>query len=279
MAPVTTRAPGGHVQRSLARWTILVVIGIYVLLPLLAMVEFSTRGAGSSRTLAAWRAIGTNSDLLDAIVVSLELAVLTVAGMLVLLVPTMTWVQLRVPRLRRVVEFVCLLPLTIPAIVLVVGIAPIYAWVNYLFGNSPLTLTFVYIILVLPFAYRAIDAGLRSVDVVTLAEAARSLGSSWPRVLARIVIPNIRAAIMSASVISIALVLGEFTISSLLNFNTLQVVINLLGKRDAMVSVAVSLAALVFAFVLLLALAYAAPQRRESSPVVSEETRVEGSVQ
>jgi putative spermidine/putrescine transport system permease protein len=278
MASVTTRAPGGHAQRSMVRWTVLVVIGIYLLLPLFAMIEFSTRGADSSRTLAAWKAIGTNSDLLGSITVSLELAVLTVVGMLILLVPTMTWVQLRVPRMRRVVEFACLLPLTIPAIVLVVGIAPIYAWVNYLFGDSPLTLTFVYVVLVLPYAYRAIDAGLSSVDIVTLAEAARSLGSSWLRVLLRIVIPNIRGAIMSASVISVALVLGEFTISSLLNFNTLQVVINLLGKRDAAVSVAVSLAALVFAFVLLLVLAYVTPRRRESTSTdAGESAQLEGS--
>lgn len=276
MATVTPHAPGRHGQRSLVRWTVLVVIGLYLLLPLAAMVEFSTRGPGSGRTLDAWKAIGTNPDLLGAITVSLELAVLTVAGMLVLLVPTMTWVHLRVPRMRRVVEFACLLPLTIPAVVLVVGVAPIYAWVSYLFGDSPLTLTFIYIILVLPYAYRAIDAGLRSVDLVTLAEAARSLGSSWPRVLVRIVVPNIRAAIMSASVISVALVLGEFTISSLLNFNTLQVVINLLGKRDATVSVAVSLAALMFAFILLLVLAYAAPGRRGTPAAGTEESRVEG---
>ncbi|MGZ4617072.1 MAG: ABC transporter permease [Actinomycetes bacterium] len=274
MAPVTPRAPGRHMQRSLVRWTVLVLIGMYLLLPLAAMLEFSTRGAGTTRTLDAWRAIGTNSDLLGAITVSLELAALTVVSMLVLLVPTMTWVHLRVPRMRRVVEFICLLPLTIPAIVLVVGIAPIYAWVNYLFGDSPLTLTFVYVVLGLPYAHRAIDAGLSAVDIVTLAEAARSLGSSWLRVLVGIVIPNIRAAIISASVISVALVLGEFTISSLLNFNTLQVVINLLGKRDAAVSVAVSLAALLFAFVLLLVLANVATRRRQAAP---EDTQVEGS--
>ena len=46
--------------------------------------------------------------------------------MLLLLVPTMVWTFLRVPRMRRVVEFLCLLPLAIPAIVIVVGIAPIY---------------------------------------------------------------------------------------------------------------------------------------------------------
>ncbi|MBO0868427.1 MAG: ABC transporter permease subunit [Micromonosporaceae bacterium] len=248
--------------RAAIRWSILVVVGIYLLLPILAMVEFSTRGAGSSRTLAAWRAIGTDADLVSAITVSVELALLTVAGTLLLLVPTMTWVQLRVPRMRRLVEFICLLPLTIPAIVIVVGIAPIYAWVNYLLGDSPLTLTFVYIVLVLPYAYRAIAAGLSGVDIVTLAEAARSLGASWRQVLLRIVIPNIRGGIISAAVISVALVLGEFTIASLLNFNTLQVVINLLGKRDAAVSVAVSVAALVFAFLLLLVLAQVAPRRR-----------------
>ena len=191
---------------------------------------------GRRRPAHAWTrgaASAPDADLLAAISVSLQLAVLTVVGMLVLLVPTMTWVHLRVPRMRRTVEFLCLLPLTIPAIVLVVGLAPIYAWVSYLLGNSPLTLTFAYVVLVLPFAYRAIDAGLGAIDIVTLAEAARSLGSSWTGVLLRIVVPNIRGAIMSAAVISVALVLGEFTISSLLNYDTLQVVINLLGKRNA----------------------------------------------
>jgi len=264
------RGAGRTVGRSAARWTILGVTGIYLVLPLVAMVEFSTRGAGETRTLEAWRAIGTDDDLVAAILASVELALLTVVGMLVLLVPTMTWVHLRLPRVRRLVEFICLLPLTIPAIVLVVGIAPIYAWVTYFFGDSPLTLTFVYIILVLPFAYRAIDAGLGAIDIVTLAEAARSLGSSWPQVLTRVVIPNIRGAIISASVVSVALVLGEFTIASLLNFDTMQVVINLLGKRDAALAVAVSVAALLFAFVLLLVLAYVAPRRR--ARVVEEST-------
>jgi putative spermidine/putrescine transport system permease protein len=248
--------------RRAVRWVVLAVVGLYLLLPLLAMLEFSTRGPGGARSLAAWRGIGEDDDLLAAILASVELALLTVLGMLVLLVPTMVWVHLRAPRVRRLVEFLCLLPLTIPAIVLVVGMAPIYAWVTYLFGDSPLTLTFVYVVLVLPFAYRAVDAGLGAIDTVTLAEAARSLGSSWWQVLTRVIVPNIRGALISASVVSVALVLGEFTIASLLNFDTLQVVTNLLGKRYAGIAVAVSLAALVFGFLLLLVLAYVEPRRR-----------------
>jgi putative spermidine/putrescine transport system permease protein len=246
------------------RWVVLGVLGLYFLLPLVAMAEFSTRGTAGHRSLHAWRSIGADPDLLQAIVVSLELAVLTAALMLVLLLPTMTWVNLRLPHLRRVIEFVCLLPLTIPAIVIVVGIAPIYAWVAYLIGDSPLTLTLVYVIIVLPYAYRALDAGLTAMDLATLTEAARSLGASWWTVIWRIVVPNVRGAILSAALVSVAMVLGEFTISSLLDFQTIQVEINLLGKRDADISIAVSLAALLFAFVLLFALAFAGRRRREA---------------
>jgi putative spermidine/putrescine transport system permease protein len=221
---------------------------------MVAMLDFSTRGAPGQRSLESWQAIGASPDLIEGILTSLQLAVLSVLGVMILLVPTMVWVHLRLPSLRRPLEVICLLPLTIPAIVLVVGIAPIYAQVTRLLGGSPLTLTFVYMVLVLPFAHRAIDASLRSVDVVTLSEAARTLGASWPRTLIGVIVPNIRVGIMSAAVISIALVLGEFTIASLLNFDTMQVVINLIGKRDASLSVAVSLAALIFAFLLLIAL-------------------------
>lgn len=255
---------GGRTAGSgaLARWAILLLIGAYMLLPLAAMLEFSTRGIGGARSLDAWRAIGQNQDLLRSIWISLQLGLLTVALMLVLLLPTMVWVQLRLPHLRRLVEFICILPLTVPAIVLVVGLAPVYRWVSFAIGDSPLTLAFVYAVLVLPFAYRAIAAGLGAIDLVTLAEAGRSLGCSWLQVVWLIVVPNIKGAIMSAALISLALVLGEFTIASLLNYETLQVVINLLGKRNASIAVAVSLAALLLAALMLFLLSFADQRAR-----------------
>jgi putative spermidine/putrescine transport system permease protein len=256
VAALSGGAPGRGTGARALRWAVLLVIGVFMLLPLAAMLEFSTRGIGGTRSLGPWLAIGANPDLLAAIWVSFKLAVLTVVGMLVLLVPTMVWVQLRLPGLMRVVEFVCLLPLTIPAIVLVVGLAPVYRGVSYLLGESPNTLTFVYVVLVLPFAYRSLATGLAAIDLVTLAEAGRSLGCSWLGVVWRIVVPNVMGAIMSAALISVALVLGEFTISSLLNFETLQVVINLLGKRDASIAVAVSLAALLLVAALLFLLSF-----------------------
>ena len=261
-------------RQALQRWVVVTVLGIFFLLPLVGMIEFTTRAAsGSGRTLDVWRTLADvpalanqYPDLLDGVVASAELVVVTVVLMLVLLVPTMIWVRLRLPRLRRPLEFVCLLPLIVPAIVLVVGLAPVYAWVAYFLGPASWTLCFAYTVLVLPYAYRALDAGLQAVDVRTLSEAARSLGAGWFTVVARVVLPNIRSAVLSASFLSVALVLGEFTVANLLSRTNVQVAINLLGKRDPSISVAVSLAALVIAFALLLVLSLAGVRRRRRGP-------------
>ncbi len=257
-------------RQAVQRWVVIALLGAFFLLPFYAMVEFTTRTpSGEGRTLDVWRTLGDLGalneqypDLADALRASAGLVVLTVGLMLVLLVPTMVWVRLRLPWLRRILEFVCLLPLTVPAIVLVVGLAPVYAWVAYFLGPSSLTLCFAYTVLVLPFAYRALDTGLSAIDVRTLAEAARSLGAGWGTVIVRVVLPNIRSAVLSAAFLSVALVLGEFTVANLLSRTNVQVAINLLGKRDPSIAVAVSMAALVLTFLLLLVISLAGVRRR-----------------
>ena len=164
---------------------------------------------------------------------SIGLAVLTVVIMLALLVPTMTWSGCGSRGCSSTVEFMCLLPLTVPAIVLVVGLTPVYAWVTYLLGESTLWLSLAYVILVLPYAYRSLEADCGAIDVKTLAEASRSLGAGWGTVMLRIVLPNLRTAVLSASFLSVALVLGEFTIANLFSRKNLQVAMYELGKSDA----------------------------------------------
>ena len=248
-----------------------IVAGIFFLVPLGAMFEFSTRGVGDGpRTLDNWKAIVEFPELVgpltlnsSGIIASLELAAITSIATLVVLVPTMVWVRLRLPRLRRVIESISLLPLTIPAIVLVVGFWPMYQWMGINVNDSILTLAFAYIILVLPYAYRALDAGLAAIDVKTLSEAARSLGASWFTVMWRVIVPNISSALLNASLLSVALVLGEYTIANNLLYPNLQVEIVSLARTNAGVSIAVAVASLLFAFVLLVALSFVGGQRRQ----------------
>ena len=256
------------------RIAIFVLCGLFFLVPIGAMIEFSTRGndVASPRTLQAWQLIPSTPELADAITVSLELAVITSLMMLVLLLPTMVWVRLRLQRINRVVEFICLMPLTVPAIALVVGIKPIYIWISLNVTDSILALSFAYLILVLPYAYRALDAGLGALDLKTLTEAARSLGAGWGTVMLRIVVPNMSSAILNASLLSVALVLGEYTFANLLNYENLQVAIAYVSLVNAGVSVAVSVAALLFAFVILMVLSLVGGRRRRGGRVVPAET-------
>ena len=258
--------PGG-VRRGVVRYGLLTLFGLYFFVPLISMADFSTRDLiNGGRTLQAWKNLGQDQQVYDAIIVSLLLALFTVVLMLVLLVPTMIWVRLRAPWAKGLIEFLCLLPLTIPALVIVVGLKDVYAWVTYFFGESALTLTFVYAVLVLPFSYRALDAALAAIDLQTLAEAARSLGASWTTTILRIVVPNIWSGILSAAFISIAVVIGEYTIASLLgNYQNLQVVIVLIGKTDGATSVAASLMTLLFGMVLLSTLAMVTRGRRRGA--------------
>jgi putative spermidine/putrescine transport system permease protein len=251
---------------KLVRGGLLTLFALFFLFPLYAMADFSTRKlVGHGRTLNAWKNLGQDEMLYHAIVISLLLALFTVVLMLAILVPTMIWVRLRAPWARGAIEFICLLPLTIPALVIVVGLKGVYAWVTYFFGESALTLTFVYTVLVLPYAYRSIDAALSAIDLQTLAEAARSLGASWATTIVRVVVPNIWSGIISAAFIAIAVVLGEYTIASLSGYQNLQVVIVLIGKADGPTSVAASLATLLFGFVLLSLLSVLTRRRRRGA--------------
>lgn len=270
---------------NLFRYALMLLLALFFGVPIFALVEFSTRGVGltAPRTLQFWRQIGTYPDLVSAIIASVELAALTSVLALLLMVPTMIWVRLRLPRLSRVVESLSLLPLTIPAIALVVGLAPIYQWIDQWLAyfarqyglpaslaDTPVQLFLVYVVLVLPFVFRAIDTGLAAIDVRTLSEAARSLGAGWPTVMFRVIVPNIGAALLNSALLSVALVLGEYTIASLLNFSTMQVAMVMLGRANAGVSIAVAAAALMFGFVLLLALSFVGRRRRRVAAPVEE---------
>ena len=254
---------------NLFRYVVFTLFGLFFVLPLLAMARFSLEGAKlGTWSLTAWRDITSFQSsgvppLVSSIEITLELAVITCVIVLALLVPTMIWIRLRVQWLARTMEVLCLLPLTIPAIVLVVGLGPIYNRIQH-YSVSSLQLFWIYVVLALPYAYRALAAGLSAIDVTTLSEAARNLGASWFTVIVRVIAPNMRDAILNALLLTSALVLGEFTIAYLLLYNNLQEELFSISRNtpNAGVIFSTSFAALMFAFVLLLILSFVGRRRR-----------------
>ncbi len=241
------------------RWVIALFVGACFALPLVSTFLFTLRdGEGDGTSAVHWLALFDPArayvykPVWTGLANSLLLAVLTVVLVLLLLAPTMILVNLRFPRLRRLFEFFVLLPISIPAIVLVVGLSPIYRTIGRSLGTGTWTLFLAYGILVLPYAFRSIHASLDADYVRTLAEAARSLGASWPQVVLRMLAPNLRAGVLAAALMTTAVVLGEFTIASLLNREVLQTALLVVGKMDSYAAAMFTLLSLGLAFGLLI---------------------------
>lgn len=209
------------------------VLGIYFVVPLAATFWFTVYDSRNHQfSLSPYGQIFSASGFLPSVWMTFQVALLTIVILYVLLVPAMIAVHLRLQKLRAVLETLAMVPLVLSPVALVVGVDTVLSWgtdmnsgtplydlsVDVRNAGLPLVLPIVYVVIAMPFAYRSLDAGLRSVDIRTLVEASRGLGASWPVTLWRAVLPNLRAGLLSGAILTLALVFGEYTISSILGF-------------------------------------------------------------
>ncbi|MBZ4016414.1 ABC transporter permease [Streptomyces purpurogeneiscleroticus] len=260
------------------RGAVLALAGLYFLVPLAASVVFTVDVPGRGMSVDAYRQIVGAQGFAPSLLLSLELAVATIAVVLLLMVPAMVALRLGAPRLRPVVEVVCSLPLVVPPIAFTAGLVTVLRWgPDHLAATPfyqtfmalqnpsfPIVLVLAYTVMALPFVYRALDAGLRAIDVRTLIEAARSCGAGRTQALLRAVLPNLRGALLNSAFLTLALVLGEFTVAQLLGFRPFAVWIVSVSGSQAQLSVAVSVLSLVVTWVLLVALAALGGRRTPS---------------
>ncbi|MCV2877773.1 ABC transporter permease [Sedimentimonas flavescens] len=225
-------------MKKAAAWAILFLGVTYFVLPLIGMVEFSLSMRRGVYSFDAYAKVLADPQFRQTFSYSVFMALLTIVFGMFLVVPTAFWVRLKMPRMRPVVEFVTLLPLVIPAIVVVFGYIRLFNTSSWLpltgttLGTNML-LMFGYATLSLPYMYRAVDTGLRTIDVATLTEAAQSLGAGWITVLARVILPNVLVAVLSGAFVTFAIVMGEFTMAALLNRPAFGPYLQLMGANKA----------------------------------------------
>jgi molybdate transport system permease protein len=156
----------------------------------------------------------------QALLLTLRLASLTTAILLLIAIPLGYWLALVPARWKPVVEAAVALPLVLPPTVLgfylLVLLEPhtgIGKLVTRIIGH-PLAFSFAglligSLIFSLPFAVQPITAGLRAVDRDVL-EAAQLLSSSPAHILYRILLPSIRPSLLAAAVLAFTHTVGEF---------------------------------------------------------------------
>jgi putative spermidine/putrescine transport system permease protein len=203
-------------------WLVVVLAGLYFIVPLVGMLEFSLRAQRGVYSLKAYENVLADQQFIDTFAYSLVLSLITIVLGVLLVVPTAFWVRLKMPQMRDVVEFLTLLPLVVPTIVIAFGYLRLYNSSSIIpLTNSALGTDFLlacgYIMLSLPYLYRAVDTGLRTIDVHTLTEAAQSLGAGWVTIITRVILPNVYVSVLSGAFLTFAIVIGEYVISSLLD--------------------------------------------------------------
>jgi putative spermidine/putrescine transport system permease protein len=232
---------------------VLVIGALYFIVPIAATVKFSVEQGHQGFGFGAYRQILDDPTFRHTLWFSVQLALETTVVTMLLMVPTVYWVHLRLPKIRPAVETVTILPFVIPPIVLVVGLFDFFKffspdWLLENFVFSPKFLVAAYVVLALPYVYRALDAGIRAVDVQTLTEAAQSLGASRTRTLFRVILPNLREAVLAACLLTFVIVLGEFTIASIALYQTFPVYITTIGSAQAFPAAALTVIAVGLTF-------------------------------
>ncbi|NUK07294.1 ABC transporter permease subunit [Streptomyces lunaelactis] len=282
-AAQSTRAERRRRRPRVWRGLVLALAGLYFIVPLVASFVFTVHTPGQGVSFEAYTGILGAEGFTDSLLLSLGLAAATIALVLLLAVPALVAVRLGAPRLRPVVEVMCMLPLVVPPIALVTGITTVLRWGPEQLSRTPLYQTFMavqnesfplvlvlaYTVLALPFVYRSLDAGLRAIDVPTLVEAARNCGASWLYVILRVILPNLRTSLAGAAFLTLALVLGEFTIAALLGYQPFAVWIVTVSGAQARMSVAVSILSLLLTWALLLLLSRAGNGTRTANAMAA----------
>lgn len=262
-------------RSKLLSWAFLLALFVYFVFPFYALYRASFQRVptvllGASTLFDKWTwdnlfQAFRQPEFGGALWLSTQLAIGAIALTLALMLPTAVWVQLRLPSARGLVETLTVLPYVVPPIALVVGVVGAYRDTTPWFFTSRWVLIPFYAVLAMPFTYRSLDAGLRAIDLRTLVDASRSLGAGWGTTLLRVLVPNLRVSLLTSAFLTATVVMGEYTMASLVGFSapgktTLPVFTALIGQ-SGFAGFALGLVTLIGTTILLAIVTFATSRR------------------
>src|SRR5690606_30475190 len=119
------RQPGREVDEMKSNrfwsWLVFGLGAAYFIIPLIATFEFSLRMRRGEYSFDAYASVFADPRFHATFGYSVVIGLVTIVVGVLVIVPAVYYVRLRMPWLRPFVEFVTLLPLVIPALILVYG--------------------------------------------------------------------------------------------------------------------------------------------------------------
>ncbi|MBP2435419.1 ABC transporter permease [Microbacterium amylolyticum] len=235
------------------RWVPILAVALYLAVPIICSIAFATFPGGSF-SLRAFEVLTGDQNLASAALRTLTIAAITIVVLLLTLVPAVVAVHLWAPRLRPLLEVLCTLPLVVPSIALAAGVISLLRWgasqgrgsvpgqISQTLQNPdlPLILVGTYVVLCLPFTFRSIDAGLRTIPLKAIVEGSTILGASTWGTIWRVVLPNIAGPVRFSAFFGTALCFGEFSIAATLSQQTVPVWLFTVSQTDFRASIAVA---------------------------------------
>ncbi len=244
-------------QRFSLKWPLVISSSILAILifvvPLYGATVYSFKGnGGKGHSWVNYQWLIHQDGFYPSLFTSLKLAVLAALLNLVLMVPTMVYLNLKGQRYKPLIDFLCILPLIIPVVSLAIGAQ---VAMPKILQNTQYELVFFFVIIALPYTFRSLETSLQTVPLKTLVEASKSLGASWSRTILRVIVPAIRSGITGAVFLTFALSIGEYTITSLLHWETFPTWTVVAAQQNILGAIAISVFSFVGAIALLAAIA------------------------
>lgn len=249
---------------------IITFLFIYLATPIVVTIiySFSTSWvksiAPAGLTLKWYGQLVTNPEFTTALIRSLGLGLLTTVIAMICFLPVVFYANVYSPSVKSHLRFITVLPFTIPGIILVTGLIQLYA-------NLPipkiLILVLAISLLSLPMTYQALDNAFIGRDFRAMFEQALVLGDKPFTAFVKIIIPNIRAGILVAMLLTFTSAFGEYVLTNLLlgeNFETLKIYMFRLMQSNGQASSV--LTTIYFLFLALISLILIIIMQRYSAP-------------
>lgn len=209
-----------------------VLLAIYLLLPLAGTLLYSLAGKWSSTilpeswTLSWYAALFQDTRYLEALGRSIFVISCSVLLSLVIMLLAIFVVTIYFPDKEKYLKVVSMIPYGVPGVVMAIGLINIYSSSSISLTGTPWILIGTYAVIIMPFVYQGIRNSLYTVNATELIQAAELLGATKVQAVFSVVLPNIIKGVLTAALLSIAMLFGEFALANLLvggQYETLQI--------------------------------------------------------